>query len=270
LANKEQDGVAPEAPRNPNPQHVAIVMDGNGRWAKKRHMPRQAGHVAGISALRRTVAAARDLGMAYLTVYAFSTENWQRPPGEVSALMGLFRRFFHADMRKLQSENVRVRFIGGRAGLAPDIGKMIAEAERMTEANTGLNLTIAFNYGAREELVGAARAIARAAMAGLVDPAEITEAVFGEHLHTAGFPDVDLVIRTGGEKRISNFLLWQAAYAEFVFMDSLWPDFDQEHLSAALAEYAVRDRRFGGIRAEADPRDRAGGASATKLRTGSS
>jgi undecaprenyl diphosphate synthase len=245
-------------------------MDGNGRWAKKRHMPRQAGHVAGISALRRTVAAARDLGIGYLTVYAFSTENWQRPPAEVSALMGLFRRFFHADMRKLQSENVRVRFIGGRSGLSPDIAKMIAEAERMTDDNTGLTLTIAFNYGAREEILGATRALAKAAAAGTIDPADITGALFEPHLQTSGFPDVDLVIRPGGERRISNFLLWQAAYAEFVFVETLWPDFDHEQLKAAIVEYSLRDRRFGGIRHEAETAVTAGAGGATKLRTGSS
>jgi undecaprenyl diphosphate synthase len=269
VAARENDEKTPDRPRNPVPGHVAIIMDGNGRWAKKRRMPRTAGHVAGISALRRIVAAAHDFGIAYLTVYAFSTENWQRPPAEVSALMGLFRRFFHADMRKLQSENVRVRFIGRRAGLAPDISKMIEEAERMTEANTGLNLTIAFSYGAREELVGAARALARAAIAGQVRPEEISEASFAQYLQTAGFPDVDLVIRPGGEKRVSNFLLWQAAYAEFVFVETLWPDFDRDHLEAALAEYAVRDRRFGGVGADAETADRAR-TRTTKLRAGSS
>jgi len=270
VANKDNDATAQGGLHNPVPRHVAIIMDGNGRWAKKRRMPRQAGHVAGISALRRTVAAAHDFGIEYLTVYAFSTENWQRPPAEVSALMGLFRRFFHADMRKLQSENVRVRFIGRRAGLAPDIGKMIDEAERMTEANNGLNLTIAFSYGAREEIVGAARALARSAAAGLLIPDEITEASFSLHLQTSGFPDVDLVIRPGGEKRISNFLLWQAAYAEFVFVEALWPDFGHEQMATALSEYAVRDRRFGGIRSDAESAESAARARAAKLRTGSS
>jgi undecaprenyl diphosphate synthase len=253
VASKDNGGESQTRPHNPTPAHVAIIMDGNGRWAKKRHLPRQAGHVAGISALRRTVAAARDLGIAYLTVYAFSTENWQRPPAEVSALMGLFRRFFHADMRKLQSENVRVRFIGGRSGLSPDIARMIEDAERMTEANTGLSLTIAFNYGAREEITGAARAVILEALAGRIDAATLTEESFGCHLQTAGFPDVDLVIRPGGEKRISNFLLWQAAYAEFVFVEALWPDFDHAHLVEALAQYSLRDRRFGGVRLEAEP-----------------
>jgi undecaprenyl diphosphate synthase len=250
VANHGTDAEPPVRSRNAPPRHVAIIMDGNGRWAKKRLLPRQAGHVAGISALRKTVMAARDLKIAYLTVYAFSTENWQRPPTEVSALMGLFRRFFHADMSKLQRENVRVRFIGRREGLAPDISGMIAEAERMTETNTGLNLTIAFNYGAREELATAARHFARAVAEGRMGPEEITEARFSEGLQTHGFPDVDLVIRPGGEMRISNFLLWQAAYAEFVFVETLWPDFGRGDLESALSDYAGRDRRFGGIRPE--------------------
>jgi undecaprenyl diphosphate synthase len=231
-------------------------MDGNGRWAKKRLLPRTAGHVAGISALRKTVMAARDLGVEYLTVYAFSTENWQRPPTEVSALMGLFRRFFHADMAKLQRENVRVRFIGGRPDLAPDIRSMIEEAEAMTAENSALNLTIAFNYGAREELTAAARAIALAAAEGRIDAASLSEDGFGQFLQTQGFPDVDLVIRPGGEKRISNFLLWQAAYAEFVFSETLWPDFGRIEFEQALQEYAGRERRFGGVRAEQDDEQR--------------
>ena len=266
MADRETDGKAPSRPRNPTPRHVAIVMDGNGRWAKRRHLPRTAGHVAGIAALRKTVIAARDLGVAYLTVYAFSTENWQRPPSEVSALMGLFRRFFDADMRNLQSENVRVRFVGRRDGLAPDIAKMIEDGEAMTAANTGLNLTIAFNYGAREELLGAARNVARAVASGTLQVSDITDAVFERHLHTGGFPDVDLVIRPGGEKRISNFLLWQAAYAEFVFSDTLWPDFGHAQFEAALAEYSGRDRRFGGIRPDAPTDDQR----AAELRTASS
>jgi undecaprenyl diphosphate synthase len=264
VANHGTNAESPVRPRNATPRHVAIIMDGNGRWAKKRLLPRQAGHVAGISALRKTVMAARDLKIAYLTVYAFSTENWQRPPTEVSALMGLFRRFFHADMSKLQRENVRVRFIGRREGLAPDISGMISEAERMTESNTGLNLTIAFNYGAREELAMAARTFARAALEGRITPDEITESSFSEGLQTHGFPDVDLVIRPGGEKRISNFLLWQTAYAEFVFVETLWPDFGRADIDTALADYAGRDRRFGAIPPEHE------GDGAAERRTGSS
>ncbi len=249
VANTEQGTEPPTRPRN-IPRHVAIIMDGNGRWAKNRMLPRRAGHVSGIVALRRVVMAAHELGISYLTVYAFSTENWQRPQSEVASLMGLFRHFFRADMAKLSRENVRVRFIGGRADLAPDIAALIEEGERMTSANSGLNLTVAFNYGAREELVASARALVREALAGRLDPDKITAANFAEYLHTSGFPDVDLVIRPGGEKRISNFLLWQAAYAEFVFTETLWPDFGEQELKDAVAEYGRRDRRFGGIRLE--------------------
>ena len=249
VASTEQETEPPTRPRN-LPRHVAIIMDGNGRWAKKRMLPRQAGHVSGIVALRRIVMAAHELGITYLTVYAFSTENWQRPQSEVASLLGLFRRFFRGDMTKLRKENVRVRFIGGRTDLAPDITEMIEEGERMTAGNTGLNLTVAFNYGAREELVASARALAREAVAGRLDPDTISTATFADHLHTAGFPDVDLVIRSGGEKRVSNFLLWQAAYAEFVFTETLWPDFSEDELKEAVAEYGRRDRRFGGIRME--------------------
>jgi len=229
------------------PKHVAIIMDGNGRWARKRLLPREVGHLKGIGALRQTVMAARDFGISYLTVYAFSTENWHRPQSEVSALMGLFRRFFHADMKRLKDENVRVRFIGRREGLDPDIAGLIDQAEQMTAMNTGLNFTVAFNYGAREEIVRAARLLAQDVAAGRLNPSAINEREFSHWLLTAGFPDVDLVIRAGKEKRISNFLLWQAAYAEFVFTDALWPDFTRDDLQNALREYSTRSRRFGAL-----------------------
>ena len=229
------------------PNHVAIIMDGNGRWAKNRRLPREAGHVRGILSVRRVVRAAREIGLRYLTLYTFSTENWRRPESEVRHLMGLFRRYCRADVEKLHKHNVRVRFIGARAGLAPDIAEIIQNAENLTAGNTALNLSFAFNYGAREELAHAARALAQDVAAGRLDPAEITTETFGRSLQSAGLPDADLVIRSGGERRLSNFLLWQAAYAEFVFADKLWPDFDREDLMAALAEYARRDRRFGGL-----------------------
>jgi undecaprenyl diphosphate synthase len=229
------------------PGHVAIIMDGNGRWAKNRLLPREAGHVRGISAVRKMVRAARELGLRYLTLYTFSTENWRRPESEVRHLMGLFRRYCRADIEKLHRHNVRVRFIGARSGLAPDIAEIIENAERLTTHNTQLNLSFAFNYGSQEELADAARRLATAAVAGQLDPASITPALFGASLQSAGLPDVDLVIRSGGERRLSNFLLWQAAYAELVFVDKLWPDFNHEDLLAALDEFARRDRRFGGV-----------------------
>ena len=231
------------------PKHVAIIMDGNGRWARNRLLPREAGHVRGISAVRKVVRAAREIGLQYLTLYTFSTENWRRPESEVRHLMGLFRRYCRADIEKLHSHNVRVRFIGARSGLAPDIAEIIESAEKLTSRNTVLNLAFAFNYGSREELADAARTLAQKVRDGVLDPEAITTSVFGNSLQSAGLPDADLVIRAGGERRLSNFLLWQAAYAEFVFVDKLWPDFGREDLLAALDEFARRDRRFGGISA---------------------
>jgi len=259
LANSDEHRNLSSAAQNNIPKHVAIIMDGNGRWANDRLLPRTAGHAQGIAALRKTVAAASELGISYLTVYAFSTENWQRPQSEVQSLMSLFRRFFHADMKRLQKENVHVRFIGQREGLDSDIAGLIREAEKMTATNTGLNLTVAFNYGAREELVIAAKSLARDAATGRLNPATIEENMFSYRLHTAGFPDIDLVVRAGGEKRISNFLLWQAAYAEFIFLDVLWPDFGKAHLEAVLREYACRNRRFGRL-----PQEKSEGPSRSK------
>jgi undecaprenyl diphosphate synthase len=229
------------------PKHVAIIMDGNGRWAKNHLLPREAGHVKGISSVRKVVRAARELGLEYLTLYTFSTENWRRPASEVRHLMGLFRRYCRADIEKLHKHNVRVRFIGARAGLDPDIAELIDGAETLTAKNTTLNLAFAFNYGSREEMAEAARVLARAVAAGQLDPERITPEMFGQSMQSAGIPDADLVIRSGGERRLSNFLLWQAAYAEFVFTDKLWPDFGAEDIEAALAEFARRERRFGGV-----------------------
>lgn len=235
------------------PRHVAIIMDGNGRWARNRLLPREAGHVKGISAVRKVVRAARAIELQYLTLYTFSTENWRRPESEVRHLMGLFRRYCRADIEKLHSHNVRVRFIGARSGLAPDIAGLIEIAETLTAKNTALNLAFAFNYGSREELADAAKGLARAAASGQLDPDSITPELLGRSMQSTGIPDADLVIRSGGERRLSNFLLWQAAYAELVFTDKLWPDFGAEDLEAALAEFARRERRFGGV-----PSDRAG------------
>jgi undecaprenyl diphosphate synthase len=229
------------------PRHVAIIMDGNGRWARNRLLPREAGHVKGISAVRKVVRAARALEIQYLTLYTFSTENWRRPESEVRHLMGLFRRYCRADIEKLHAHNVRVRFIGVRTGIAPDIAELIETAESLTAKNTALNLAFAFNYGSREELADAARMLARAAASGELDPEKISPDMLGRSMQSAGIPDADLVIRSGGERRLSNFLLWQAAYAELVFTDKLWPDFGAEDLEAALAEFARRERRFGGV-----------------------
>ncbi len=231
------------------PTHVAIIMDGNGRWAKARGLPRVAGHRAGVEALRRTVKAAGDMGIGWLTVYAFSSENWSRPPAEVSDLMGLLRLFVRNDLNQLHASGVRVRMIGDRSGLDADIASLVEEAERLTVANTAMNLVIAFNYGARDELVRAARTIAAAAAAGTLTPSEIDAPSFGAFLDTAFMPDPDLVIRTSGEKRLSNFLLWQSAYSELVFSDCYWPDFNAARLAEAVETYALRERRFGGLTA---------------------
>ncbi len=239
-------------PPERRPSHVAIIMDGNGRWARKRLLPRSAGHAAGISAVRRVVAAAREIGLQYVTLYAFSTENWRRPKTEIAFLMGLLRQYFDSDLKQLKADNVRVRIIGGRDGLEKDIAGLVADAQDMTAANTGLHLSFAFNYGGREEIVAAARNLARQVRDGKLDADAIDCTMFASSLQTAGIPDPDLLIRTSGEHRLSNFLLWQSAYAEFVFIDTLWPDFSGEDLHKALAEYAGRDRRFGGVDSASD------------------
>lgn len=230
-----------------DPAHVAIIMDGNGRWAKARGLPRLAGHRAGVEALRNCVRAAPDLGIQWLTVYAFSSENWSRPKSEVSDLMGLLKLFIRRDLAELHQSGVRVRIIGDREGLSPDIGSLLDEAETLTRLNRRLNLVIAFNYGGRDEIARAARKIARSVEAGLVAPEEITPELFADYLDTAGIPDPDLIIRTSGELRLSNFLPWQAAYSEFVFLPCYWPDFGRADLVEAIRTYAARDRRYGGV-----------------------
>lgn len=233
----------------PNPSHVAIIMDGNGRWAKMRGLPRQEGHRRGLEALRRTVRNAADLGLHALTLYSFSTENWRRPHAEVSFLMGLLKHFVEKDLSELAAANVRVRIIGNREDLPADLRRLVEHAETRTQANTGLILAIAFNYGARDEILRAARRLAAEVVAGRLDPAAIDEAALSSRLDTHDLPDPELVIRTSGESRISNFLLWQSAYAEFVFTPVLWPDFDRAAFEEALAQYRQRERRFGGLAA---------------------
>jgi undecaprenyl diphosphate synthase len=229
------------------PRHVAIIMDGNGRWAKKRHLPRQAGHVAGVAAVRDVVRAATDIGLQNLTLYAFSSENWKRPATEVGALMGLFRLYFRNDLEDLIARGVRVRVIGNRERVANDIRAMIEEMEKKTVDNTGLNLTFAFDYGGQEEIAAAARELARAAKEGRLDPETITPELFAQRLFTSALPEPDLVIRTSGERRLSNFLLWQSAYAELLFVETLWPDFTPEKFLEAINQFAQRERRFGSL-----------------------
>lgn len=240
------DGPRPATP-DPAPAHVAIIMDGNGRWAQMRGLPRQEGHRRGLEALRRTVRNAGELGIRVLTLYSFSTENWRRPMAEVSFLMGLLRRFVENDLAELNEAGVRVRIIGSRDDLAPDLRGLVERAEAMTQGNTGLTLVVAFNYGSRDELTRVARRLAQDVAAGRVAPEAIDEEMLTSRLDTGSLPDPDLVIRTSGEARISNFLLWQAAYAEFVFTPVLWPDFDRKALEEALAEFHSRERRYGGV-----------------------
>lgn len=229
------------------PVHIAIIMDGNGRWAKARSLPRTAGHRAGVEALRRTVRAAGDLGIEWLTVYAFSSENWSRPKAEVTDLMGLLKTFIRRDLAELHHASVRVRMIGARDTLSSDIRGLIDEAETLTAKNSGLNLVIAFNYGGRDEIARAATQIAQAVAAGTLDPAEITPEAFGQFLDTRHIPDPDLIIRTSGEQRLSNFLPWQSAYSELIFMPCYWPDFGADQLAEAISYFASRERRFGGV-----------------------
>jgi undecaprenyl diphosphate synthase len=229
------------------PTHVAIIMDGNGRWAQARGLPRFEGHRRGVEAVRRAVRSAIDHDVRYLTIYSFSSENWRRPPDEVAMLMGLLKRFIRNDLAELNTHGVRVRIIGERDNLAPDIASLLAEAESLTSNNRGLTLTVAFNYGARQEIVSAARRLAIDVLEGRVDAKAIGEDEVSSRLSTTGLPDPDLIIRTSGEMRLSNFLLWQAAYAELVFLPILWPDFDDAAFVSALEQYATRERRFGAV-----------------------
>jgi undecaprenyl diphosphate synthase len=236
---------------SPGPRHVAIIMDGNGRWAKARGRPRAFGHARGVEAVRRVVESAGEMGVRHLTLFSFSTENWNRPADEVGALFELMRRYVEADLETLKGRGVRVRIIGRRDDLSADMQAIIERAESGTRHNRDFHLTIAFNYGGRDEIVRAARDLARAVKAGDIEADAIDSDAFAARLDTADLPDVDLVIRTSGEQRISNFLLWQAAYAELLFIDVLWPDFEPKHLAAAIETFQQRDRRYGGLDAGA-------------------
>lgn len=225
-------------------------MDGNGRWARARGLPRSMGHRRGVEAVREAVRAAGEFGIDYLTLFAFSSENWRRPKDEVDELLGLLRHFIRRDLADLHKEGVRVRVIGARENLAPDILSLLEEAENLTRDNQRQTLIIAFNYGARDEVARAMRIIAQKFARGEIELSAMTDSCIDAHLDTAGIPDPDLIIRTSGEIRLSNFLLWQAAYSEFVFVPANWPEFDRRAFQAALDEYASRDRRFGGLSRE--------------------
>jgi undecaprenyl diphosphate synthase len=242
-ADIPQSAIAPfQAPR-----HVAIIMDGNGRWAAARGLPRAEGHRRGVEALRRTIRAAGEIGIAFVTIFSFSAENWSRPASEVRELMGLLRRFIRNDLAELHHSNVRVRIIGERQSLDPEIERLLVEAEELTKNNDGLTLVVAFNYGARQEIARAAQRVAEEVAKGNLDPAAVTVETIGRFLDASDVPDPDLIIRTSGEQRLSNFLLWQAAYSELVFVPIYWPDFDRAALETAIGEYQQRERRFGGL-----------------------
>jgi undecaprenyl diphosphate synthase len=243
----EQDASAATVETDARPRHVAIIMDGNGRWAAARGLPRGEGHRRGVDAVRRTVRAAMDLGIPHVTLFSFSSENWSRPPTEVDFLFGLFRLYIRRDVAELHQRGVRITVIGRREGLPGDILRMIRETEERTAGNSRLELIFAFNYGSRDEIVRAVRSMAREVKAGLLEPEAISESTVAEHLDTKTFPDPDLIIRTSGELRLSNFLLWQSAYAELVFLPVFWPDFGREALEAAIVEFSRRSRRYGGM-----------------------
>lgn len=229
------------------PQHVAVIMDGNGRWAKRRGLPRFMGHRRGVDSLKDLLRCCRDWGIAALTAYSFSTENWRRPTEEVEFLMTLFERLLRQELREMQEENVRIRFAGDLKALPPSLQAEIERSMLATQDNQGIRFTVAMNYGGRQEILEASRAIAAQVQQGLIQPDEIDESLFERHLYTAGICDPDLMIRTSGELRLSNFLLWQSAYAELYVTDTLWPDFDRTEFHRALASYQKRERRFGKV-----------------------
>jgi len=229
----------------PVPAHIAIIMDGNGRWAKARGLPRSAGHKRGAESVRRTVKAAVANGVQYLTLFGFSSENWKRPADEINDLMGLLRFYLKSEIKALDKEGVQLRVIGDRSRLEPDIVDLIEKSEQQTHTNSRLVLTIALSYGGRAEILHATRQLAQQVASGELDVAQITDEVFESHLYTAATPDPDLLIRTSGEQRISNFLLWQCAYTEFLFVETLWPDFTEEQFNNAIKDFQTRDRRYG-------------------------
>ncbi|MFT8718161.1 polyprenyl diphosphate synthase [Acetobacter sp.] len=241
------EGISPDnvSGNSTVPRHIAVIMDGNGRWAAARGLPRLAGHRAGAEAVTRCLKAARAKGVEYLTLYAFSSENWRRGPDEVADLTGLLRFYLRHKVNELHKQNVRILFVGDTHRFGQDLCDELAHAERLTGANTGLTLLLALSYGGRSEIVQAAKAIARAAMRGELDPDSIDETVVSNHLLTAGIPDPDVIVRTSGEHRLSNFLLWQSAYAELVFLEQMWPDFNETTFNQILEIYARRERRFG-------------------------
>jgi undecaprenyl diphosphate synthase len=247
MSTTETASLAPASALADIPRHVAIIMDGNGRWAAARGLPRGEGHRRGVEALRRVVRGAGELGISYLTIFSFSSENWSRPAEEIGDLFGLLRRFIRNDLADLHRDGVRVRVVGEREGLEQDIVSLLDEAEELTRNNSRMTLIVAFNYGSRQEIARAAQRLAQEVADGVRDAGSINADLLESRLDTAGIPDPDLIIRTSGEQRLSNFLMWQAAYSEFVFLPLHWPDFDKAALERAVDEYARRERRFGGL-----------------------
>lgn len=233
--------------KQPVPRHIAIIMDGNGRWAKKRMLPRTAGHAAGAETFRRIANYCRSIGVQYLTVYAFSTENWKRSEEEISGIMRLLGNYLREAMADMEKNHVRFKFFGDLSRLSPELQQLCLQAESVSSQYHDVQVNFCLNYGGRDEILRAAKAIAQDVSNGTVDPESVTEALFSEYLYSKGVPDPELIIRPSGEMRTSNFLLWQSAYSEYVFMDVLWPDFDSEHLDRAIEEYHRRNRRFGGV-----------------------
>ena len=239
--------------RNRLPRHVAIIMDGNGRWAQKKGLARVRGHAAGAESVRKVVTLARKIGLPYLTLYAFSEENWQRPPREIRALMGLLMRYLRQELAQMQEKQIALRVIGDMGRLPEAVQRELARAMAATAPNPQMVLTVALSYGGRSEIIRAAQSLAQEVLAGRLRPEEIDQTLFSRHLYTAGMPDPDLLIRTSGEFRLSNFLLWQSAYTEFYFTETLWPDFREEEFLKALREYQQRGRRFGLIQEQVEP-----------------
>lgn len=232
------------------PKHLAVIMDGNGRWAKQRGMPRTFGHKQGVEATKQLVKSVREVGIEHLTIYGFSTENWARPQDEVDVLMGLLKSYFNAEISELHRANIRIRVIGNKADFSRDIAALLSRAEAITAQNDGMTLCIALSYGGRQEIITSVQNLASRVQAGEIAPEDITADMLAAGLETADLPDPDLIIRTSGEQRLSNFLLWQAAYAELYFDPVLWPDYSAEHLATALSVFANRERRFGGLKAQ--------------------
>ena len=237
-----------KTPQLPPPEHIAIIMDGNGRWAKKRGLPRTAGHAAGAETFRRIATYCRSIGVKYLTVYAFSTENWKRSRDEVESIMALFEKYLHEAIDEMEQDHIRLKVLGDLSRISPELRALIERTAEISTHYDGFQANICINYGGRDEIVHAARRFAAQCAAGEKKPEELTEEAFGGLLYTAGIPDPELIIRPSGEERVSNFLLWQSAYSEYYFTDVLWPDFDERELDRAIAAYQKRDRRFGGVK----------------------